>query len=55
MELFVDDTSNMKGSGSIIVLEGMHNLFIKKSLKFEFKDSNIQAKYEALIADVMSL
>lgn len=38
--LLVDDASNLKGSGIGIVLEGVDNLLIEHSLKFEFKSSN---------------
>jgi ribonuclease HI len=48
--LSVDGSSNLKGSGTSVVLEGANDLLIEKSLRFEFKASNNQAEYEALIA-----
>jgi hypothetical protein len=48
--LFVDGASNLKGSGAGIDLEGLDDLLIEQSLRFEFKASNNQAEYEALIA-----
>lgn len=45
--LFVDNSLNLKGCGTGIVLEGPEDLLI--SLKFELKASNNQAYYEALI------
>jgi ribonuclease HI len=48
--LFVDGASNLKGSAAGIGLEGLDDLLIEQSLKFEFKASNNQAEYEALIA-----
>jgi len=48
--LSVDGSSNLKGSGAGIVLEGPGDLLIEQSLRFEFKASNNQAEYEALIA-----
>jgi len=50
----VDGSSNLKGSGARIGLEGYEDLLIEQSLKFDFKASNNQAEYEALIA-VMTL
>ncbi|XP_039687900.1 uncharacterized protein [Medicago truncatula] len=51
--LSVDGSSNLKGSGAGIVLEGPGDLLIEQSLKFEFKASNNQAEYEALIAGMI--
>ena len=48
--LFVDGLSNLKGSGAGVILEGPGEIIIEQSLKFEFKASNNQAEYEALIA-----
>lgn len=47
--LSVDDASNIKGSNSKIVLEGPRKILIEQLLKFEFRDSNNQVKYESLI------
>jgi len=48
--LLVDRSSNFKGSGAGIILEGPGDILIEQSLRFEFKASNNQAEYEALIA-----
>ena len=48
--LSVDGSSNLKGSRAGVVLEGPNDLLIEQSLRFEFKVSNNQAEYEALIA-----
>lgn len=48
--LSVDGSSNLRGSGAGVVLEGPDNILIEQSLRFEFKASNNQAEYEALIA-----
>ena len=47
--LSVYGSSNFKGSDAEIVLEGPGDLLIEQSLRFEFKASNNQAEYEALI------
>lgn len=46
-------TSNLKGSGTIIVLEGSPDLLINQSLRFQFKTSNNQAEYETLIVGMI--
>ena len=48
--LYVDGSSNPKGAGAGIVLEGPSDILIEKSLNFAFKTSNNQAKYEAILA-----
>ncbi|XP_057418257.1 uncharacterized protein LOC130712437 [Lotus japonicus] len=50
--LSVDGSSNLKGSGAGVVLEGPGGVIIEQSLKFDFKASNNQAEYEAIIAGV---
>lgn len=47
--LLVDSVSNVKGSGTWIILEGPRNLIIEQELKFEFKANNNQVEYEVLI------
>ena len=47
--LFVDGSSNLKGSIAGIILEGPEGIAIEQSLRFDFKASNNQAEYEALI------
>lgn len=41
--LSMDDTSDVKGSGARIVLEGPSDIVIEQKLKFEFTASNNQA------------
>jgi len=48
--LHVDGSSNPKGVGAGIVLEGPNDILIEKSLHFAFKTSNNQAEYEAILA-----
>ncbi|XP_057436319.1 uncharacterized protein LOC130728766 [Lotus japonicus] len=47
--LSVDGSSNVKGSGAGIILEGPRGVTIEQSLKFDFKASNNQVEYEAII------
>nr|KYP38150.1 Uncharacterized protein Mb2253c family [Cajanus cajan] len=48
--LHVDGSSNSKGGGAGIILEGPNQVTLEQSLKFSFKATNNQAKYEALLA-----
>lgn len=48
--IYVDDSSNTKESGAGIILEGSAGLTIEQSLRFDFKTTNNQARYEAIIA-----
>ncbi|RDY02960.1 Retrovirus-related Pol polyprotein from transposon 17.6, partial [Mucuna pruriens] len=48
--LSVDGSSNQTGSGVGIILEGPEGILIEQSLHFEFRASNNQAEYEALLA-----
>nr|KYP70058.1 Gypsy retrotransposon integrase-like protein 1 [Cajanus cajan] len=48
--LHVDGSSNSKGGGAGIILEGPNQVTLEQSLKFDFKVTNNQAKYEALLA-----
>ncbi|RDX85668.1 Retrovirus-related Pol polyprotein from transposon opus, partial [Mucuna pruriens] len=50
--LSVDGSSNHTGSGAGVILEGPTRAFIEQSLHFEFKASNNQAEYEALLARI---
>jgi len=45
--VYVDGSSNSKGVGAGVVLEGPGDLLIEQSLRFGFKTSNNQAEYEA--------
>ena len=51
--LSVDGSSNQQGSGAGIILEGPNGVLIEQALRFSFKASNNQAKYEALIARML--
>ncbi|XP_020201881.1 uncharacterized protein LOC109787736 [Cajanus cajan] len=48
--LHVDGSSNSQGSGAGIILEGPRGITLEQSLRFQFKASNNQAEYEALLA-----
>nr|KYP53964.1 hypothetical protein KK1_000129 [Cajanus cajan] len=48
--LHVDGSSNSKGGGAGIILEGPSHVTLEQSLKFGFKVTNNQAEYEALLA-----
>nr|KYP66357.1 Retrovirus-related Pol polyprotein from transposon 297 family [Cajanus cajan] len=47
--LHVDESSNSKGGGAGIILEGPNQVTLEQSLKFSFKVTNNQAEYEALL------
>ncbi|XP_014489934.1 uncharacterized protein LOC106752716 [Vigna radiata var. radiata] len=49
-KLSVDGSSNRRGGGAGVVLEGSNGILIEQSLVFQFKVSNNQAEYEALLA-----
>jgi len=51
--LYVDGFSSKGGGGAGVVLEGPGSLCIEQSLRFDFKASNNQAEYEALIAGLL--
>jgi len=48
--LYVNGSSNPRGTGADILLEGPNHTLIEKFLHFAFKISNNQAEYEAIIA-----
>jgi len=48
--LYVDGSSNEKGSGVGVILESLDEVIIEQSIRFEFEATNNQAKYEALLA-----
>ena len=50
MNTHVDGSSNPRGAGADIVLEGPNDILIEKSLHFAFKTLNNQAEYEAILA-----
>ena len=47
--MYLDGISNEKENGSGIILEGPIDVTLEKALKFNFKASNNQVEYEALI------
>jgi len=48
--LHVDGSSNIRGGGAGIVLEGPNDIVLEQSLRFKFRVSNNQAEYEAMVA-----
>nr|KYP69821.1 Retrovirus-related Pol polyprotein from transposon 297 family [Cajanus cajan] len=48
--LHIDGSSNTKGSGAGIILEGPNEMMLELAIKFDFKATNNQAEYEALLA-----
>ncbi|RDX67363.1 Retrovirus-related Pol polyprotein from transposon 17.6, partial [Mucuna pruriens] len=48
--LSVDGSTNQAGSGAGVILEGPEGFLIEQSLHFDFRASNNQAEYEALLA-----
>jgi len=48
--MHVDGSSNSLGTDAGIVLEGPGGILVEQSLHFNFKTSNNQAEYEAIIA-----
>lgn len=50
--LYAEGSSNLKGSGAWVVLEGPSDLIIEQSMRFKFKASNKQAEDESLIAEM---
>ncbi|RDX93046.1 rnhA, partial [Mucuna pruriens] len=48
--LSVDGSTNQAGSGAGVILEGPGGVLVEQSLHFDFRASNNQAEYEALLA-----
>nr|KYP31996.1 Transposon Ty3-G Gag-Pol polyprotein [Cajanus cajan] len=48
--LHVDGSSNTKGSGAGIILEGPNDMMLELAIKFDFQATNNQEEYEALLA-----
>ena len=48
--LYVNELSNGKGIEVSVILEGSNDIVLEDALKFDFKETNNQAKYEALVA-----
>lgn len=49
----MDGGTNIKLSGTKIVLEGPSDIVIKEALKFDFSASNNQVKYDAFMASTI--
>ena len=47
--LYMDKSSNNKGSETRVIHEGPDDIMFKFSLKFDFNATNNQVKYEALV------
>jgi ribonuclease HI len=50
--IYVDGSSNTKGSGVGILIENDEGVAVQYSLKFEFPTSNNQVEYEACLARI---
>lgn len=48
--MYIDGSSNEKGSGVGVILESLDEVILEQSIRFEFEATNNQAKYEALLA-----
>ncbi|XP_014490737.1 uncharacterized protein LOC106753443 [Vigna radiata var. radiata] len=51
--LNVDGSSDKRGAGAGIVLEGLNGLLVEQAISFTFQLSNNQAEYEALISGLL--
>ena len=47
--LYVDGLLNSKRNGVEIIIEVLDDIVLEHSLKFDFKATNKQVKYEALV------
>ena len=50
--MYVDGSSNAKGSGVGVILEIPDEVILEQFLTFNFETTNNQAEYEALLADL---
>ena len=50
--LYIDGSSDGKGSGARVILEGPNGITLEYLLKFDFQAINNQAEYEALVASL---
>jgi len=50
--LHVYGSSNSKSCSAGVVLEGPGDVLVKQALRFQFKTSNNQVEYEAIIANL---
>ncbi|XP_061345875.1 uncharacterized protein LOC133291606 [Gastrolobium bilobum] len=48
--IYVDGSSNIKGSGAGVIVESPQGITVEHSIHFGFKASNNQAEYEAVLA-----
>ena len=53
-KVYVDGTSNTRGSGVGVVLVSLEGIRVEKSLRLGFQASNNEAKYEALIVGLQA-
>ena len=51
-KVYVDGTTNQKGSGVGIVLISLEKITIDKSLRLGFSTTNNEAEYEALLMEI---
>lgn len=49
-KVYMDGTSNARGSRVEVVMVSLEGIRVEKSLRLGFRASNIEAEYEALIA-----
>src|SRR5215469_2033806 len=52
--IHVDGSSNAKGSGAGIIVQGPDGVNIEQALRFQFPTTNNQAEYEALLAGMQT-
>ena len=50
--LYVDKLSNDKGNGAGVILEGLNDIMLEYSLKFNFKATYYQFEYEVLVVSM---
>ena len=50
--VYVDDTTNQRGSGVGLVVVSPERIFIEKSLRLGFSTTNNKAEYEALLVEM---
>ena len=53
-KVYVDGASNAKGSGTEVVIITPDETVIEQSIRFDFKTSNNEAKYKAVLAGLRS-
>ena len=51
-EVYIDETSNQKGSGVGLVLISPEKVIVEKSLRLDFLATNNEAEYEALLMGI---